>query len=489
MIGLLYSSDGTLSTGETLALKIATPVGSLFGQLIFGWLADVVGRKRMYGVELIIMLVATFGQTIAGQSRGVNIFGVLVVWRFIMGIGIGGDYPLSAVITAELAATKFRGRMMSAVFAMQGIGSLIAGIVALIAIVSFKEHILHAETDDSVDRIWRIVIGVGMVPAALALYFRMSIPETPRFTMDVERDIDQAEQDANFVKDGKFERLEDRVVNRIDVKKASRRDFKAYFSRKENLKVLFGCAWSWFALDFAFYGLGLNPSIIFSAIGFGTSSIDHSNRGVYKSMYNLAVGNIILSLAGLIPGYWLSFVFIDLIGRKAIQLIGFCLLGIIFLIMGFGYGSIVAGGHNIAFAFLYALANLFQNFGPNTTTFIIPGEVFPTRYRATAHGISAASGKLGAVLAQVMFTLLLGAADSKDDENKQVKTILITLGFFMLTGIWSTLLLPETKGRTLEDLSNEQEETNVYLQETFSVVDIEQPSTSTSRTNWIRFRR
>lgn len=53
--------------------------------------------------------------------------------------------------------------------------------------------------------------------------------------------------------------------------------------------------------------------------------------------------------------------------------------------------------------FLYCLANFFQNFGPNVTTFIIPGEVFPTRYRATGHGISAACGKLGAIVAQVIF--------------------------------------------------------------------------------------
>jgi PHS family inorganic phosphate transporter-like MFS transporter len=59
-----------------------------------------------------------------------------------------------------------------------------------------------------------------------------------------------------------------------------------------------------------------------------------------------------------------------------------------------------------AFVFLYCLANFFQNFGPNTTTFIVPGEVFPTRYRSTAHGISAASGKLGAVVAQVGFARL-----------------------------------------------------------------------------------
>lgn len=104
-----------------------------------------------------------------------------------------------------------------------------------------------------------------------------------------------------------------------------------------------------------------------------------------------------------------------------------------------------AGRH--AFVALFCLANFFQNFGPNTTTFIIPGEVFPTRYRSTAHGISAASGKLGAVVAQLAWGGIGGS----------VKPIMRIFAFIMLTGIFSTLLLPETKQRTLEDLSNEDQ--------------------------------
>ena len=75
--------------------------------------------------------------------------------------------------------------------------------------------------------------------------------------------------------------------------------------------------------------------------------------------------------------------------------------------MGFGYDKLTeTSGAKKAFVFLYCLANFFQNFGPNTTTFVVPGEVFPTRYRSTAHGISAASGKLGAIIAQVGFAQL-----------------------------------------------------------------------------------
>ncbi len=122
--------------------------------------------------------------------------------------------------------------------------------------------------------------------------------------------------------------------------------------------------------------------------------------------------------------------------------------------MGFGYDKMQStNSGKKAFVFLYCMANFFQNFGPNTTTFVIPGEVFPTRYRSTAHGISAASGKLGAIIAQVGFSRLVNIGGS----NRFLQHILEIFALFMLTGIFSTLLLPETKGYSLEELSNEDQ--------------------------------
>jgi PHS family inorganic phosphate transporter-like MFS transporter len=240
----------------------------------------------------------------------------------------------------------------------------------------------------------------------------------------------------------------------VQAPKASRRDFIKYFSKLENFKVLFGTSYSWFALDIAFYGLGLNSSIVLNAINFGTSPKPGS-LGVYQTLHNVSIGNIILAVGGLIPGYWVSFLFIDSWGRKPIQLMGFTVLTVLFVIMGFGYDALTKTKNDTKwFVFLYCMANFFQNFGPNTTTFIVPGEAFPTRYRSTAHGISAASGKLGAIVAQV------GFARMKDigGKGKFIKHILELFAFFMLTGIFSTLCIPETKGKSLEDLSNEDQD-------------------------------
>jgi MFS transporter, PHS family, inorganic phosphate transporter len=322
-------------------------------------------------------------------------------------------------------------------------GSAAAAIVSLVLVEAFKTKIINDDFTvlKHVDYCWRLLIGLGCIPGCVALYFRLTIPETPRFTMDIERNVKQASQDIeNVIATGQFYVDDDAAVQRVQAPRASLRDFKSYFGQWRNGKVLFGAAYSWFALDvrssimfgrptlmyaiqIAFYGLGLNSSIVLTAIGFGTSP-QKGSLGVYQSLHNVSVGNIILAVGGLIPGYWASFFLIDVWGRKPIQLMGFIVLTALFIIMGkhrplfacehlthimlgFGYRTFIKTHTNSKwFVFLYCLANFFQNFGPNTTTFVVPGEAFPTRYRSTAHGICAASGKFGAVVAQVGFARL-----------------------------------------------------------------------------------
>ncbi|KAG0152076.1 hypothetical protein CROQUDRAFT_311546 [Cronartium quercuum f. sp. fusiforme G11] len=129
-----------------------------------------------------------------------------------------------------------------------------------------------------------------------------------------------------------YEHQKDEVA---DIFKASSCDFLQHYSELKNFQILFGFAWSWFSLDVAFYmssynaissclliallnyglqigsvsllGLSLNSSIVLTAIGFGTASTGSANKCIYNTLINISVSNIILSIAGLIPGYWVSF--------------------------------------------------------------------------------------------------------------------------------------------------------------------------------------
>jgi PHS family inorganic phosphate transporter-like MFS transporter len=460
MLGIVYHK-GTLTTQQDTAIKLSTSAGTVIGQVGFGALADIVGRKKMYGLELILIIVATLAQSLVGPGPGTSLVGLIIFWRVLMGIGIGGDYPLSSIITSEFATTKWRGAMMGAVFAMQGFGQL-GGAVVMVCLVSGFESKLNKAKDYAscngdckvaVDKMWRALIGIGIVPACIALYYRLTIPETPRYTFDVARDVEKANADTMKYISGKHgeghpdEALQvaarRQSVQQLEVPKASWSDFFRFYGKLRNGKILFGTAMSWLLLDVAFYGLGLNSTTILQAIGWGGGTT------VYHKLYNLAAGNCILICAGAIPGYWLAVASIDTVGRKPLQLAGFSILTILFLIWGFAYHKL--SGH--AQLALYVLIQLFFNWGPNTTTFIVPGECFPTRYRSTSHGISAGSGKIGSIIAQGAIAPLRTRGATKANASPWLNHVMQIFSAFMFAGIFTTLLIPETKRRTLEDLA------------------------------------
>jgi PHS family inorganic phosphate transporter-like MFS transporter len=173
-----------------------------------------------------------------------------------------------------------------------------------------------------------------------------------------------------------------------------------------------------------------------------------------KKLYEIVVGNIIISLMGTIPGYFLTVVLIERMGRLKIQYLGFGVLTVVFVVLAAFYNPI--RNEAIAlFIFLYCVGLFFFNFGPNTTTFIIPGEVFPTRYRSTGHGISAGSGKLGAMIGAYGFGPL-----SKTSGG--IPLVLGVLSVFMALGAGFTYFVPETKGLTLEELAQDDEDDEAH---------------------------
>jgi PHS family inorganic phosphate transporter-like MFS transporter len=164
--------------------------------------------------------------------------------------------------------------MMGSVFAMQGIGQFAAAMVSLIVTEAYKSTLEQAETVDkctgacglAVDKMWRIVIGFGAVPGCIALYYRLTIPETPRYTFDVDRDVIQAGSDVKAFKAGMRRghvdeitraRAKDSDAHQLEVPTASWSDFFHWIGKWKNGRVLLGTASSWFLLDVAYYGTAL----------------------------------------------------------------------------------------------------------------------------------------------------------------------------------------------------------------------------------------
>jgi MFS transporter, PHS family, inorganic phosphate transporter len=105
MLGPVYfqnpTDKGVVPSNAATALKVVQSGGTVIGQVGFGIAADVLGRKKMYGLELIVIIFATLAQALSAASPAIPIVGILCFWRVIMGIGVGGDYPLSSIITSE----------------------------------------------------------------------------------------------------------------------------------------------------------------------------------------------------------------------------------------------------------------------------------------------------------------------------------------------------------------------------------------------------
>lgn len=203
--------------------------------------------------------------------------------------------------------------------------------------------------------------GFGAVPACIALYYRLTIPETPRYTFDVARDVEKANEDVEAYMKGKREGAPDELARAQGLKdsealvvpKAGFKDFIKYYGKWKNGKVLLGTAGSWFLLDVAFYGLNLNTTTVLGAIGYGGGAT------VYHILYNLAAGSCILVCAGAIPGYWTTVALVDIVGRKPIQLGGFIALTILFIVWGFDFNHLKPHGHLA----IYVLVQYFFNFG------------------------------------------------------------------------------------------------------------------------------
>jgi MFS family permease len=207
---------------------------------------------------------------------------------------------------------------------------------------------------------------------------------------------------------------------------------RAFLASRRLLVLLAGTAGCWFLLDYAYYGNTISTPQIISLL------TPHASQTT-----TIAIQLAIFAVAA-VPGYVLAIARMDRFGHRRLQLVGFIMMGACFAVIG-----LVPGMTTMVVPFLlaYGLSYFFTEFGPNVTTFVLPGELFPTRIRATGHGISAGIGKLGAFIGVFLFPVLQQSLGLRG-------TLLLTAGISVL-GALLTLVLPEPAGRSLEEISGE----------------------------------
>jgi PHS family inorganic phosphate transporter-like MFS transporter len=185
----------------------------------------------VYTATLLIMICAAVASGLSFGRTPRYVIGTLCFFRFWLGFGVGGDYPLSATIMSEYSTTKWRGALIGAVFAMQGIGLLVAAIVTMICTASVN-NLPHGGTAADADVVWRVVLMFAAVPTACTIYARSMMPETPRYTLLVEGNQQTVEQDMSYV-------LKEAVTQ---TKKTTKTKMPFGVFVKKHWKSLLGCA-------------------------------------------------------------------------------------------------------------------------------------------------------------------------------------------------------------------------------------------------------
>jgi MFS family permease len=293
--------------------------------------------------------------------------------------------------------------MISSVFAMQGIG-LIVGPLLAIALLALRIP---------QDLVWRILLAAGAIPPLAVFWARRHLKETPRFAQLAEGkdEIGKAAQRKGFVTALK----------------------EAFGNDKQLVKWLIGTSLAWFFLDLAYYGNTISNQEFVSAVS------DHASQ-----IHDLFVSLLVFAFAAF-PGYLLSVYGMDKWGRKNIQLLGFALMAASFIgiaLLGDAKSIIVP------FVALYCLNYFFTEFGPNTTTFVLPAEIFPMKVRTTSHGISATVGKVGAAVGTFSFPLLQAKFGLPGPMWVAGASCIVGFGI-----TWA--LLPEPNGLELEEASHD----------------------------------
>ncbi|CAN6283404.1 unnamed protein product [Urochloa humidicola] len=473
LLGRIYYTDlskpdpGSLPPNVAAAVNGVAFCGTLAGQLFFGWLGDKLGRKSVYGMTLMLMVLCSIASGLSFGHTPVGVMATLCFFRFWLGFGIGGDYPLSATIMSEYANKRTRGAFIAAVFAMQGFGILAGGIVTLIISAAFRagfpapayESNPAASTVPQADFVWRIILMLGALPALLTYYWRMKMPETARYTALVAKNAKQAAADMSKVLNTEIVDEQEKLDEMVTSSSNSFGLFSREFARRHGLHLL-GTASTWFLLDIAFYSQNLFQKDIFTSINWIPKA---KTMSALEEVFRISRAQTLIALCGTVPGYWFTVALIDVVGRFAIQLLGFFMMTVFMLGLAIPYHHWTTPGNHIGFVVMYAFTFFFANFGPNSTTFIVPAEIFPARLRSTCHGISAAAGKAGAIIGAFGF---LYAAQNQDKSKADhgypagigVRNSLFVLAGVNMLGFLLTFLVPESKGKSLEEMSGEAED-------------------------------
>lgn len=378
-------------------------VGMAIGAILSGTIADLIGRKKVFASTLIIYSLAT---GLCGLSWN---YESLLIFRFLVGFGLGGQLPVAVTLVSEFSPAKHRGKFLVLLESFWAIGWLIASLVSYVIIPWFG---------------WQSAFYIGALPALYVFYLWKSIPESPRYLASKGKS-DQAELIVRNieVQSGVQPTATEKVSQQI-TKTLPKMPVSELFSRSFMRRTIF--LWLlWFGIVFSYYGIFTWLPSLLALKGFTLTKS-------FQYVMTMTLAQI--------PGYFSAAYLVDKIGRK--PTLGIYLIGTAISAYFFGMSS------DVQTILIMGCLMSFFNLGAWGIVYTYTPELYPTHARATGSGWAAGFGRIGGILAPVVVGVMIGSYKlSSQSIFLMFATVLI------LTALNVFILGEETKGKPMDETS------------------------------------
>eukprot|EP00053_Salpingoeca_punica_P013636 m.123390 g.123390 ORF g.123390 m.123390 type:complete len:474 (+) comp16248_c1_seq1:679-2100(+) len=317
--------------------------GAVVGMCLMGFLGDLIGRRKALLFTMSLTIFGSLGCAVLPWGSADAVYAVISCCRFLLGAGVGGIYPLSAVKAAESASpTEHKGKRVGWAFFWQTPGAMLPYVVGLLLLTM-------PQTSWATSLQFRILFGLGALPAIIVFMAELKQDDSPSY---------QSHHTGHPLRDA--------------------------MAHPKYFKRLIGTGGAWFMYDISYYGIAIfTPDILKSIFGEDDDLMD------------LCWQSIVVSALG-IPACILAVVMLPWLGGRRLNIWGFYLLAVSFAALALTYNLSPHGMHTLKFV-LFCLVTFALNWGPNVATYVLPAEAYPVEFRSTFHGLSAACAKIGAV--------------------------------------------------------------------------------------------
>lgn len=362
-------TEWNLTPNEMSWIGSVNSIGMAVGALVFGLLADRIGRKWVFIITLLLFSIAS------GLSALSTTLWVFLILRFIIGMGLGGELPVASTLVSETVAPERRGKIIVLLESFWAYGWLAAALISYFVIPNFG---------------WQIALLITALPAFYALYLRIKLPDSPKFTQSI---------------------AENKPSVLDNIKHVWSKDY-----RKPTIML-----WIlWFCVVFSYYGMFLWLPSVMVIKGFS----------LIKSFEYV----LIMTLAQL-PGYYTAAWFIERMGRKFVLIT--YLIGT--AASAYFFGTAESLGLLLASGMLLSFFNL----GAWGALYAYTPEQYPTVIRGTGAGMAASFGRIGGILGP----LLIGYLTT---QGTSLTVIFAIFAGAILIGVASVIFLgSETKQKEL----------------------------------------